>query len=223
MEWLKQTGYHAVSAQQVFDGLELGAPLPAKPVMITFDDGYRDVLVKALPTLIRLHMPATAFVITDRISGPDPSFLTWSELRRLEQSGVAIGSHTVTHANLTSLSDAQALGELRDSRTASSGTSAIRCSGSPIRSEPRMRGSFNSSARRAMSSPSPRIRARPKMPAIRSSSIAWRYAIRPASPGSKRSFAAKHLTQYGKDEAGTGSHSRTGLPVASKAYPPTPC
>jgi peptidoglycan/xylan/chitin deacetylase (PgdA/CDA1 family) len=118
MEWLKQTGYHAVSAQQVFDGLELGAPLPAKPVMITFDDGYRDVLVKALPTLIRLHMPATAFVITDRISGPDPSFLTWSELRRLEQSGVAIGSHTVTHANLTSLSDAQALGELRDSRTA---------------------------------------------------------------------------------------------------------
>ena len=42
-------------------------------------------------------MPATEYVITDRISGGDVSFLTWPELRRLERAGVAIGSHTVTH------------------------------------------------------------------------------------------------------------------------------
>jgi peptidoglycan/xylan/chitin deacetylase (PgdA/CDA1 family) len=84
--------------------------------MITFDDGYRDVWGKASAVLARLHMPATAYIITNRISGPDPSFLTWGDLRSLERRGIAIGSHTVTHTELTLLDDAQALVELRDSR-----------------------------------------------------------------------------------------------------------
>jgi peptidoglycan/xylan/chitin deacetylase (PgdA/CDA1 family) len=116
MLWLKKDGYHAVTELQAFDALEHGARLPAKPVMITFDDGYRDVLGNASAILRRLRMPATAFVITARISGPDPSFLTWGELHALERRGIAIGSHTVHHVDLTSLDDAQALTELRDSR-----------------------------------------------------------------------------------------------------------
>jgi peptidoglycan/xylan/chitin deacetylase (PgdA/CDA1 family) len=90
--------------------------IPDGAVAITFDDGYRDVLGKASPVLRRLHMPATAYVITDRISGGDPSFLTWGMLRALERRGIAIGSHTVHHLELPRLSDADALRELRDSR-----------------------------------------------------------------------------------------------------------
>lgn len=116
MRWLKEHGYHAITQLQAFDGLEHGARLPADPVLITFDDGYRDVLGNASPVLTRLGMPATAYVITDRLSGRDPSFLTWGDLRDLERRGIAIGSHTVTHADLASLSDAAALAELRDSR-----------------------------------------------------------------------------------------------------------
>ena len=71
--------------------------MPAEPVMITFDDGYRDVLWHAAPVLHRLHMPATEYVITGRVSNGDPSFLTWPQLGRLEKLGVTIGSHTVTH------------------------------------------------------------------------------------------------------------------------------
>jgi peptidoglycan/xylan/chitin deacetylase (PgdA/CDA1 family) len=118
MEWLKAHGYHAVTQLQVFDALEYGAGLPSRPILITFDDGYRDVLGKASPVLERLRVPATAYIITDRVSGPDPSFLTWGNLRTLEQRGVEIGSHTVTHTELTLLSDAQALVELRQSRAA---------------------------------------------------------------------------------------------------------
>src|SRR5262249_18606629 len=77
MEWLKRHGWHAVTQRQVFDALERGARLPRKPIAITFDDGYRDVLWNASPVLTRLHMPATEYVITDRISGSDVSFLTW--------------------------------------------------------------------------------------------------------------------------------------------------
>lgn len=118
MEWLKHAGFHAVSMRQLYDALKLGGTLPSHPVAITFDDGYRDVLWYAAPLLHRLHMPATAFVITGRIDGPDPSFLTWPELDRLEELGVAIGSHTVHHLELTHLPVAQARYELDASRHA---------------------------------------------------------------------------------------------------------
>ena len=116
MGWLRANGYHAVSQLQVFKALEEGQPLPSRPVMITFDDGYRDVLWHAAPVLHRLHMPATEYVITGRVSNGDPSFLTWPQLVRLEKLGVAIGSHTVTHSDLALMPPSQALAELRDSR-----------------------------------------------------------------------------------------------------------
>jgi peptidoglycan/xylan/chitin deacetylase (PgdA/CDA1 family) len=117
MAWLHTHSYHAVSALQAFDALEYGKRLPSKPVLITFDDGYRDVLWQAAPVLHRLHMPAIEFVITDRISGSDSSFLTWPELAHLERLGVAIGSHTVHHLDLTSLSSSATWTELHVSRS----------------------------------------------------------------------------------------------------------
>ena len=118
MLWLRSHGFHAISQRRLFDALERGSPLPARPVLITFDDGYRNILWNAAPVLARLHMPATAYVITARISGPDSSFLTWSELRRLEGRGFDIGSHTVHHLELPYLNRAQALFELVASRRA---------------------------------------------------------------------------------------------------------
>lgn len=116
MEWLHRNGFHAITPRQLFDALEWGRTLPAKPVMITFDDGYADVLYQAEPILHRLGMPATAFVITDRVSGPDPSFLTWRDLRDLERDGFTIGSHTVHHLDLAALTSAEAWYELERSR-----------------------------------------------------------------------------------------------------------
>jgi peptidoglycan/xylan/chitin deacetylase (PgdA/CDA1 family) len=116
MRWLKRDGFHAVSQAQAYAALERGAKLPSHPIMITFDDGYRDVWANALPVLVRLHMPATAYVITSRISDWDPRTLTWGQLHALERGGVTIGSHTVTHPDLTTLADADALAELRNSR-----------------------------------------------------------------------------------------------------------
>ena len=118
MHWLVRHGFHAVTQLQAFDALEKGQPLPQRPVMITFDDGYRDVLWNAAPTLHRLHLHATAYVITGRISGPDASFLTWSELRKLEAAGVTVGSHTVHHLEIPFLSTSEALAELEQSRKA---------------------------------------------------------------------------------------------------------
>jgi peptidoglycan/xylan/chitin deacetylase (PgdA/CDA1 family) len=116
MTWLESHCFHTLTQQQAFQALEEGARLPRRSVLITFDDGYRDVLGKASPVLARLHMHATAYVITGRVSGPDPSFLDWPQLHALERRGIEIGSHTVDHVSLDQLSDAHALAELRDSR-----------------------------------------------------------------------------------------------------------
>lgn len=116
MRWLVGNGFHAVSDLQVFDALEKGRPLPPKSIMITFDDGYRDVLWNAVPTLYRLHFAATVYVITSRVSGADSSFLTWPELKKLEALGVSIGSHTVHHLELPALTTKEALAELEQSR-----------------------------------------------------------------------------------------------------------
>ena len=116
MRWLHAAGFHAITQRQLFAALEYGAPLPRRPVLITFDDGYRDVLWNAAPILHSLRMPATAYVITGRVSGPDSSFLTWAELRALERDGFAIGSHTVHHLELTDVPPPLALAELAASR-----------------------------------------------------------------------------------------------------------
>jgi peptidoglycan/xylan/chitin deacetylase (PgdA/CDA1 family) len=116
MLWLAHHRFHPVTQQQAYNALERGGRLPHRPVLITFDDGYRSVLTHAAPVLVHLHMPATAYVITGRVSAPDPSFLTWRDLRRLEQDHVEIGSHTVDHRPLTELSNTTILWELRSSR-----------------------------------------------------------------------------------------------------------
>ncbi len=118
MWWLARHHFHPVTQEQAYDALEWGRPLPRRSILITFDDGYRDVLRHAAPVLARLHMTATAYAITGRVSGPDPSFLTWHDLRLLEQDGFEIGSHTVDHRPLTALPDATVRWELRASRRA---------------------------------------------------------------------------------------------------------
>lgn len=118
MEWLHRAGYHAITQEQLYEALHFGVPLPRRPVLITFDDGYRDVLWQAAPVLHRLHMPATVYVITDRPDGGDPSFLSWPQVVRLERLGFDIGSHTVHHLELTQLPSSQAWSELVQSRDA---------------------------------------------------------------------------------------------------------
>jgi peptidoglycan/xylan/chitin deacetylase (PgdA/CDA1 family) len=118
MRWLKQHGYRTITQRELYDALFLGKRLGPKPILITFDDGYSDVFHEALPVLKRLDMRATAYVISGRTLRSDTVFLTWHLLRALERDGFEIGSHTITHRDLTSLSDNEVLRELVQSRRA---------------------------------------------------------------------------------------------------------
>lgn len=100
------------------------APLPAKTVVITFDDGYQDNFAPFM-FLARRGMQGTLFMVSDDVGGcagwpgevgSGSSMLDVGQLRELQAAGIEIGSHTRRHARLTSIDDP---GELRDQVTGS--------------------------------------------------------------------------------------------------------
>jgi peptidoglycan/xylan/chitin deacetylase (PgdA/CDA1 family) len=111
MQYLSENGYHTVTPDQLFKALKKGIPLPDKPILITFDDGYEDNYVNAYPILKKYNFTATFFVITDFISH-DPRFMTWDQVKEMAENGFTIGSHTVNHVPLTELNADQITTEL---------------------------------------------------------------------------------------------------------------
>ncbi|WBO67287.1 polysaccharide deacetylase family protein [Streptomyces camelliae] len=95
-----------------------GRPLPARPVLITFDDGYEGVHRHALPVLAKHAFPATLFVSTGWIRGAYDTgggldtMLDWRQVRELAAAGVEIGGHSHTHPQLDQLGDDELRAEL---------------------------------------------------------------------------------------------------------------
>lgn len=116
MQWLKDQHFRVLSLDEWYDTLAARHPLPAKAVVITFDDGWRDQQVNALPVLVRFGYPATFYVITSCVGAP--SYATWDMLRDARTRGMTIGSHTVTHPKLTNLAPRDIQRELVDSQAA---------------------------------------------------------------------------------------------------------
>jgi len=119
--------YPVLSLGEVLACLQQRRRLARPSVVVTFDDGYRDVLINAIPVLKKYNLPATFFVNTEFV-GSDKQFyhdlrfginfdkLNWDELKYMNTMGFEIGSHGVGHHRLTSLSDEQVLKEMAESK-----------------------------------------------------------------------------------------------------------
>lgn len=104
MNYLANKGYTTVTLPEVVETLAVGKPLPQKPVVLTFDDGYRDFYENAYPVLKSLNFKATIFVISQHVGGS--AYLNWSQLLEMQSSGlITIGDHTLSHPSLPPLSE----------------------------------------------------------------------------------------------------------------------
>ena len=82
------------------DAWENGTPLPEKPVILTFDDGYVDNYKNAYPILEKYNLKGTIFLISDFV-GTYPNYMTWAQVDEMQQSGlIDFESHTLSHPEL---------------------------------------------------------------------------------------------------------------------------
>ncbi len=100
LDALQAAGYSTISLYDLMSHLTGGAPLPEKPVIITFDDGYRDNYENALPLLAKREMTAMFFVVTDFMDEERPEYLTWDMARAMRDAGMFIESHGRNHVSL---------------------------------------------------------------------------------------------------------------------------
>jgi peptidoglycan/xylan/chitin deacetylase (PgdA/CDA1 family) len=100
LEYLKNNGYHTIHLRDLMAFLNYKTAIPSKSVIITLDDGYRSTYEFAYPLLKRYGFTATLFIYTDFIEASGNA-LTWHQLRKLKAAGFEIGSHSMSHTDLT--------------------------------------------------------------------------------------------------------------------------
>jgi peptidoglycan/xylan/chitin deacetylase (PgdA/CDA1 family) len=98
LAYLRCAGYYSITLSQLFDGIYSGAPLPEKPVILTFDDGYADAYTNAFPLLKWAGFGATLSVVTGWIGRP--AYLNWEQLREMAGAGMEMAAHSVSHPDL---------------------------------------------------------------------------------------------------------------------------
>jgi peptidoglycan/xylan/chitin deacetylase (PgdA/CDA1 family) len=115
MAALRRAGYWAISLRQAWRAWTRGAPLPPKPVVVSFDDGYLGDYTHARPVLRRLGWPGVLNLELDNVGRRN---LDAREVRALIADGWELDSHTIHHPDLTTVSDARLKYELVASRRA---------------------------------------------------------------------------------------------------------
>ena len=100
LAWLRDQGYQSITLTDLVYHLTLGWPLPEKPVILTFDDGYRDNYTSAFPLLQEYGFEGTFFLVTAPIDNDDPAYLSWDMVVEMHQAGMDFQPHSYRHFDL---------------------------------------------------------------------------------------------------------------------------
>ncbi len=115
MNYLVSHGYTPITLDTMYAIFNHQAPRPAKPIVLTFDDGYIDFYANAYPILKKYNFHAVSFIVTDFVGRP--AYLSWSNIKEMQASGlISFEAHTTTHAYLPTLNYQAALSELKNSK-----------------------------------------------------------------------------------------------------------
>ena len=121
LKWLHDRGYKTINLSEAVALLGGSTAVVERPVVITFDDGFKNFYSEAFPTLGRYGFSGIVFLPTAFIDDSPQKFrgtacMTWSQVRELKKAGIEFGSHTVTHPQLRNLETEEIRRELRDSK-----------------------------------------------------------------------------------------------------------
>jgi peptidoglycan/xylan/chitin deacetylase (PgdA/CDA1 family) len=113
MTALRRAGYRTIHLSEWAGAMTRQEPLLGKPIILTFDDGYRDFLTEAMPVLHSHGFSATLFLVAERIGGTADwdavygeaaRLLSWQQARELQEAGIELGCHSCVHRPMTSMS-----------------------------------------------------------------------------------------------------------------------
>jgi peptidoglycan/xylan/chitin deacetylase (PgdA/CDA1 family) len=101
LDYLADNGYRVLPLSRIVEALADpdAEPLPPRAVAITFDDAYESVYTEAAPRLDRHDMPYAVFVSTDYIDQGYGNYMSWDQLRELEQGGGEMANHSRDHGH----------------------------------------------------------------------------------------------------------------------------
>ena len=118
MAYLKQNGYNVISLNTFYNFINYKRRPPKNSVVITIDDGWKTAMTIAAPILKKYGFKATLFVYTDLIkTKPNNVTLCWDEIKEMIDEGVIeVQSHTVSHADLTKITEESLERELEESQ-----------------------------------------------------------------------------------------------------------
>lgn len=115
LKTLKDAGYTFMTPSEVPEVFNGKLSLPAKPVILSFDDGYRDFYYDVFPLLKKYDAKAVAYIVPGFLDRPN-NLTTW-QLKEISKSGlVEIGAHTMYHAYLKGLNEKNAKFEVEQSK-----------------------------------------------------------------------------------------------------------
>ncbi|OOQ61198.1 polysaccharide deacetylase family protein [Mucilaginibacter pedocola] len=111
MKMLADSGYHTIQPDELYAHLTKGTPLPAKPIMITFDDTDADQYNIARPELAKYGFKGVYFITFNNIN-KNKYYMTRAQIRQLADEGNTISCHTLDHPSLAKVKPADLAAQL---------------------------------------------------------------------------------------------------------------
>jgi len=108
LQYIKKKGYQTISLRQFYHHLLKNELLPEKPLLISFDDGFKSNFKLLYPLLSRYHIKAAVFLVANYIrlneNLPTDTYLHIDDIRHMDAAVVDYGFHSFNHENYNDLS-----------------------------------------------------------------------------------------------------------------------
>lgn len=114
MKLLRDWGYTTITTELLVKAIAKGANLPVHPLLITFDDGHLNNYTTAFPIMQKYGFTGVLYIVGGYMGAPE--YMNTAQIKEMAKAGWEVGSHSMSHLDLTSLDPQQQQYEIIESR-----------------------------------------------------------------------------------------------------------